>query len=700
MTSPASGSSPLRSGADAGVPDESTVHERVPVTVFASPHAASAAVAQEIAALIRAKAAAGGQAVLGLATGSTPQGVYDELVRLHREEGLSFANVVTFNLDEYWPMDPDELQSYVRFMREYLFDHIDIDPANVHIPDGTVGRDDVHAYCDRYEDDIRAAGGIDIQLLGIGRTGHIGFNEPGSPKESRTRLITLDRVTRLDAASDFFGEWNVPRQAITMGVGTILSARRVVLMGFGEHKAPVLRRAVEGEITSSVAASFLQQHGDARFVLDSAAAAELTRFKTPWLVGPARTLGHSWEDAQLVKKAVIWLAGTVDKPILKLTSEDYNEHGLQELVSHKHSAYDLNIEVFKAIQKTITGWPAGKPGRPRFVPGQGVDASHGEDTFPKRVVVFSPHPDDDVISMGGTFIRLCDQGHEVHVAYQTSGNIAVFDDEALRHADFVQEFCGALGFAKENAAQIAEKLQTFIRTKKPGEVDLPELQLIKGLLRRTEARAAAKYSGVRPENIHFLDLPFYETGKVKKKPIGEDDVRIIMDLLERVQPQQIYAAGDLSDPHGTHRVCLAAITTALHRLSDAPWRKDCLVWLYRGAWQEWGAEEIEMAVPLSPDEVDRKRMAIFKHESQKDRALFPGPSDAREFWERAEDRNRATAELYDALGLPEYQAIEGFVSWTPSVADGALTDAALAEAKRGAPRAAGVRAGVRSGAGS
>ena len=630
------------------------------VTVHPSSAAASCAVARRIADLIRDKAKQGQRAVLGLATGSTPTGVYEELIRLHRDERLSFVNVVTFNLDEYWPMSPTALQSYRRFMAEYLFDHVDIDPKNVNIPDGAAPQDRIAAHCEDYERRIRAAGGIDLQLLGVGRTGHIGFNEPGSPRDSRTRLITLDKVTRMDAASDFFGEWNVPRRAITMGVGTILEARSVVLLAMGESKAKVIRQAVEGEVTSAVAASFLQSHGDAEFVLDPAAAGELTQVKTSWLVGPLAAQGLSW-DAALIRRAVIWLAGKVGKPILKLVGEDYNEHGLQELLSERGAAYDVNLSVFRDLQNTITGWPGGKPGRLR--------ADGAADTFPKRVVVFSPHPDDDVISMGGTLIRLCEQGHEVHVAYQTSGNIAVFDEEAVRHADFVTEFCRAFEiFGQKDVGRIEKAVEGFIHTKKAGEVDAPELQRIKALIRRTEARAAARYSGVRPEHTHFLDMPFYETGRVRKKPLGEADIKIVMDLLERVQPQQIYAAGDLSDPHGTHRVCLAAVIAAVQRLATAAWMTSCEVWLYRGAWQEWEPDRIEMAVPLAPDEVQRKRLAIFKHQSQKDRALFPGPWDTREFWERAEDRNRQTAELYDQLGLPEYQAIEAFVRWRPGMA--------------------------------
>lgn len=670
--------------------------ERIPVTAYASSVEASRAVAGEIATLIRAKAKQGKRAVLGLATGSTPTGVYDELIRLHREDGLSFKNVVTFNLDEYYPMRPGDLQSYVRFMREHLHDHVDIDPKNAHVPDGTVARDDVSAYCERYERMIVEHGGIDLQLLGIGRTGHVGFNEPGSPRNSRTRLITLDKVTRMDAASDFFGEWHVPRKAITMGVGTILDARRVVLLAFGEHKAGVIKKAVEGEITPSIAASFLQEHAGARIVLDSAAAAELTRFKTPWLLGNIEEFGLRWDDAT-TRRAAIWLARALKKPITKLTDEDYNEHGLQELLSARGGAYDINIEVFRSLQRTITGWPGGKPsGGTHARNGQAAE-SHawantvGEHsvaernsksslkgraarTFPKRVIIFSPHPDDDVISMGGTFIRLCEQGHDVHVAYQTSGNIAVWDETALRHADFATEYARAFPELGERVAEKIERsVERFLGRKKAGEVDIPELQKIKTLIRRTEARAGARFSGVeRDDHIHFLDMPFYETGAVRKRPLGENDIRVVMELLERVRPQQVYAAGDLSDPHGTHRVCLSAITTALHRLKDRAWMKECVVWLYRGAWQEWEPHEIEMAVPLSPDELVRKRFAIFKHESQKDKALFPGPNDPREFWQRAEDRNRNTAKVYDQLGLAEYEAIEGFVRWVPSASDNTM----------------------------
>ncbi len=632
--------------------------ERIPTTVHADAADASRAVAGEIAALVRARAAAGQRCVLGLATGSTPTGVYDELVRLHRADGLSFANVVTFNLDEYYPMAPGDLQSYHRFMREHLFDRVDVPPGAVHIPDGTVPAADVDAYCQGYERAVAAAGGIDLQLLGIGRTGHVGFNEPGSGRNSRTRLITLDRVTRLDAASDFFGDQHVPRRAITMGVGTILDARRVVMLAFGEGKAAVVARAVEGPVTPAVAASFLQHHPAAAVHLDAAAAADLTRCRTPWRVGPV-----DW-TAATVRQAVIGLARRVGKPILKLTDEDYNEHGLQDLLAGPGggTAYGINLDVFRALSETITGWPGGKP-RDHKRPGD--IARPADAVFPKRVLVFSPHPDDDVISMGGTLIRLADQGHEVHVAYQTSGNIAVFDADAVRFADFAAEYNRMLGVAGAEAAEALERhVEAFLRHKRPGQVDSPQVQRIKGLIRRGEARAAGRDCGIPVDRLHFMDMPFYETGAVRKRPLGPEDVRLTAELLGRVRPHQVYAAGDLSDPHGTHRVCLAAVFAAFGQLQHHDWAGACQVWLYRGAWQEWEPDRVEMAVPLSPAELARKRSAVFKHQSQKDRAMFPG-ADEREFWQRAEDRNRATAAVYDQLGLAEYEAIEGFVRWRP-----------------------------------
>ena len=473
--------------------------ERIATRVFARAKDVSATVAREISDLIRAKAAAGKQCVLGLATGSTPTGVYDELVRLHKEEGLSFANVVTFNLDEYWPMQPKELQSYHRFMREHLFDRVDILPQHTHIPDGTSSESDVRAMCDRYERAIKDAGGIDLQLLGIGRTGHIGFNEPGSSRTCRTRVITLDRVTRKDAASDFFGEEHVPTRAVTMGVGTILEARRVVMLAFGEGKSPVVARAVQGAVTNAVAASFLQEHANAQVYLDLPAAAELERCKAPWC-SAAHDL--EWDD-DLARKAVIWLARTTKKAILKLTAEDYNEHHLQDLLALRGKAYDLNITVFRELQRTITGWPGGKPESRKRV---GDTHRPGDELFPKRVLIFSPHPDDDVISMGGTLIRLVDQGHEVHVAYQTSGNIAVFDAEALRFLDFASEFNGAFGFEAAKTEHMEGVIANELRAKRPGEVDPAAVQKLKGIIRRGEAKAAGIYCGVAEDHLHFVLL--------------------------------------------------------------------------------------------------------------------------------------------------------------------------------------------------
>jgi glucosamine-6-phosphate deaminase len=625
--------------------------EKIPVKNFDSSAEASVFVAREIAALIKAKEKEKKPCVLGLATGSTPTRVYAELIRMHQKEKLSFRNVHTFNLDEYYPMKPDSLQSYVRFMKEYLFDHIDIPAKNIHIPDGTISKEKIPDYCRKYEKMIDDMGGIDIQILGIGRTGHIGFNEPGSSEKSSTRLITLDHVTRLDAASDFFGEENVPKKAITMGVGTILKSKRIILMAWGEGKSPIIQKAVEGPVTDQNPSSFLQLHPNSLVVLDDSASSQLMRVKTPWLLDSV----EDWND-RMIRKAVVWLCQRLKKPILKLTNNDYAENGMGDIVTEFGSAYQANIKVFNELQHTITGWPGGKP--------KADDSNRPERAkpFPKRVIIFSPHPDDDVISMGGTFIRLVDQGHEVHVAYQTSGNIAVFDDDVIRFADFVNDFSEQFGLTKSKTEQMYKRVLQSISKKHPGQIDTPEVMLIKGLIRRGEAKAAGRYIGIPEENLHFLDMPFYETGLVKKKPLSSADIKIIADLMEKIKPHQVYAAGDLSDPHGTHRVCLSAIYQAIDKLKSKSWIRDCYVWLYRGAWQEWDIDQIEMAVPLSPEELLRKRKAIFKHQSQKDSALFPG-ADEREFWVRAEDRNHATAKAYDQLGLAEYEAMEAFVRY-------------------------------------
>lgn len=628
---------------------EETRFEKLPVTIYPDKQAASKEVARRIAGLITKKSAAGENAVLGLATGVTPVTVYGELVRMHREEGLSFKNVITFNLDEYYPMDRSAVQSYHTFMKVNLFDHVDIDPANVHIPDGTLAIDDVAAFCLAYEQKISALGGLDLQVLGIGRTGHIGFNEPGSAPNSGTRLVSLDELTRHDAAHDFGGKANVPVKAITMGIGTIFKAREIILMAWGEKKAPIIKKAVEGEISPEVPATYLQLSEHVEFVIDRAAASALTRFNTPWLVKDC-----DW-DKPLIKKAVIWLANTLNKPILKLTEDDYNSNGMAQLATEKGPVYSINIDIFNRLQHTITGWPGGKP--------DADDSQRPERATPakKRVIVFSPHPDDDVISMGGTFIRLADQGHDVHVAYQTSGNTAVWDDDALRFVEFALDLSKSQQTGDAGLNELYKTTRKFIDKKQPNQTDTPELQTIKGLIRKGEAIAGARFIGLDDDHIHFQNLPFYDRRKVSKNVSYEDDIQQTMQLLQQIKPHQVYAAGDFADPHGTHETCFNIILESLKRLGKTEdWVKDCWLWLYRGAWHEFETYEIEMCVPLSPEEVERKRLAIFKHQSQKDRPVFPG-DDAREFWVRAEDRTRETARIYNQLGLAEYEAMEAFI---------------------------------------
>jgi glucosamine-6-phosphate deaminase len=609
---------------------------RIPALVFRTSSQAARHMALMIESLIRQNNSAGRSTVLGLPTGSSPLGLYRELIRLHKEAGLDFSQVITFNLDEYYPMAPDDPHSYRRWMQETFFDHVNIPPANIHVPDGTVPGHEVEDYCAHYEQLIRRAGGIDLQLLGIGRTGHVGFNEPGSTRQSRTRMVTLDPVTRRDAASDFFGEENVPHRALTMGVGTILEARQIVIVAFGEHKAPIVARAVEGEITESIAASFLQKHPDTTFLLDGAAASELTAIRQPWVTGPVE-----WTP-DLIRRALIWLGLTVGKALLKLSDDDFREHELYELLREHGPAQRLGRRVFDALMGTICTHPAG--------------------TEPRTVVVFSPHPDDDVISMGGTLIRLVQQGHRVHVGYMTSGNIAVFDHDAWRFTNYVEEFNQLFKVDPERSRAVVGRVYELLRVKKPAQPDAQDVLKIKALIRQTEARAAAMVCGLAPEQQEFMDLRFYRTGTIAKAPIHPQDIADITALLQRLRPDQIYVAGDLSDPHGTHRVCADAVFQSVRSV----WAQgqDFEVWLYRGAWQEWEVHEVDRVVPLSPDDLERKKQAIFRHQSQKDRAMFPGGTDRREFWQRAEDRNRHTAKVYDQLGLPEFYALEGFVQWT------------------------------------
>lgn len=617
---------------------EDTRFEKIHNEIFESSNHASKLVAEEIATLIREKQGKGENCVLGLATGSSPIRIYEELVRMHKEEGLSFSNVISFNLDEYYPMKKESLQSYHYFMHDHLFDHVDIKPENVHIPDGSV-KEDMNAYCIAFDKMIDDAGGIDFQLLGIGRTGHIGFNEPGSHFNSGTRSITLDYVTRADAAPAFHGIDNVPRKAITMGISTIRKAKRIVLLAWGINKAGVVKKAIEGPVTSQIPASYLQRHNNTTFILDTDASSELTRVKTPWLVSSL-----DWTEP-LKRKAVVWLSEKLEKSILKLTDKDYNDNGMSNLLVEEGTAYDLNIKMFNILQHTITGWPGGKP--------NADDTKRPERAEPasKRVIIFSPHPDDDVISMGGTFDRLVEQGHEVHVAYQTSGNIAVSDQEARKFAE-VSKLISSNGKEFDNIIDALQK-------KEENTIDTIEVRKLKGYIRRGESLAATRYLGLPDENVHFLDLPFYETGTVKKNNLSEEDIEIVQHLIDTIKPHQIYAAGDLADPHGTHKVCLDAIYEAVDRLKDNRYMDDCWVWLYRGAWHEWEPHEIEMAVPMSPDQVLKKRHAIFYHQSQKDGVMFQG-DDHREFWVRVEDRNKLTAKKYNDLGLADYAAIEAF----------------------------------------
>ncbi len=619
---------------------EETRFEKIHNVIVKSSEFGSKIVAREIADLILQKQANSETCVLGLATGSSPIKVYDELIRIHHEEALSFYNVVAFNLDEYYPMEVDDTESYHYFMQENLFKHIDINPMNIHIPDGKVSQENLNQFCSDYDSKILEAGGLDFQLLGIGRTGHIGFNEPGSHSNSGTRSITLDHITRVDASTSFMGIENVPRRAITMGIGTIKKAKRIVLLAWGENKATVIKETIEGEISSEVPATYLQSHTNTTFVLDESASSELTRIKTPWLVSTCL-----WTE-ELKSKSIVWLCGIANKSVLKLTDKDYNDNGMSGLLAEEGPAYDLNIKMFNKLQKTITGWPGGKP--------NADDQNRPERTFPnsKRVIIFSPHPDDDVISMGGTFDRLVEQGHEVHIAYQTSGNIAVSDEEALKYAEV------ALEVSSDNNGETIkaiQALQTGVFNKKTALY----IRKIKGLIRRKESLGATRFFGLPDNQVHFLDMPFYETGTVKKNNLENIDIEIVSNLISKIKPHQIFAAGDLADPHGTHKVCLDALFTAVNKLKPEPFMKDCWFWLYRGAWHEWELHEIEMAVPMSENQVLKKRKAIFYHQSQKDNVMYQG-EDSREFWVRAEERTKKTAEKYNALGLAEYMAIEAF----------------------------------------
>ena len=617
---------------------EETRFEKIHTVIFDESKEASKMVANEIAILIRKKQKEKKHCVLGLATGSSPISVYNELVRMYKEEGLSFSNVISFNLDEYFPMKKVDTQSYYHFMDVHLFSHVDIKPQNIYIPNGSLNNDQVNDHCLNYEKKIHELGGIDFQLLGIGRTGHIGFNEPGSNYNSLTRLVHLDYITRNDARKSFYGIENVPTTALTMGIETIRKSKRIVLLAWGQNKSLVIKKAIQDEIDSNIPASFLQNHGNVTFVLDNSSASNLTRVKSPWKVGSC-----NWTK-ELKAKAVVWLCQKTKKSILNLTESDYNENNLSELLIYR-SPYDINLEVFNKVSRTITGWPGGKPNADDKYRPERAEPSK------KRVLIFSPHPDDDVISMGGTFARLVNQGHEVQVAYQTSGNIAVNNSDVLKYLEVYSEISDNVKKSSKDLIKVLKNSNEILDDK--------DVRNMASLIREKETLAATRFVGIPDSNVHFLKLPFYETGTVNKMPPSNSDIKIMIDIIKKIKPHQIYAAGDLADPHGTHKVCLDVLFDVLELVKKKSYMKNCWVWLYRGAWHEWEVHDIDMSIPMSPNQVLNKRKAIFYHQTQKDNVMFQG-DDNREFWVRTEDRNRAIAKTFHDIGMSDYSAIETF----------------------------------------
>lgn len=628
--------------------------EKVPTTIYESMEEGSFAVAKEIAAQIRKKQNAGQKFVLALPGGRSPESVYKELVRMHKEEQLSFRHVIVFVEYEFYPLS-SSTSGVVNRLKAELFDQVDILPENIYYPDGRMPKDAILEFCAQYEEKIQQVGGIDCMLLGIGSNSNIMFNSAGTLQSSRTRMVLLEGASRKEAAATFASTDNVPAGIITMGISTMLKARSVILMAWGDEKAAIMKETIEGKISDGTPSTYLQIHQNAKAIVDLSAAYSLTRISHPWLVTSCE-----W-DNKLIRRAIVWLCQKTGKPILKLTNKDYSENGLGELLALYGSAYNVNIKIFNDIQHTITGWPGGKPN------ADDTDRPERATPYPKRVLIFSPHPDDDVISMGGTFRRLCDQHHDVHVAYQTSGNIAVGDEEVVRYCEYLRDVCSKYSPSDTTIKDKADEIIRYLRYEKVENdaAERPDVLFMKGTIRREEARHACRYTGIKDDShIHFLDLPFYETGLVKKNPISEADKDIIKNLLEELKPDQIFVAGDLADPHGTHKVCLDAILAAVDEIKDEDWLKACRIWMYRGAWAEWEMDHIEMAVPISPEELRHKRNAILKHQSQAESAPYLG-DDERLFWQRAEDRNRATADLYRQLGLASYEAMEAFVQYIP-----------------------------------
>jgi len=628
-----------------------TRYEKLRTKIFSESDEGAGFIAQNIATLIREKEKQGERCILGLSGGLSPLGVYEELVRLHKEEGLSFADVVVFNVSEFFPVSDREMYSNAQLLRKHLLNRVDFTPENFYTPDSTVNRTNVYDFCRHYEELIEKNDGLDLVLVSVGLVGNIAYNEPGSQISTLTRLMLLDNESQRDLKHYYSSISEIPDSAITMGLATLLNAKEVVLLAWGERKSSILKEIVEGKVDDNVPASFLQLHKNAMVAVDLNAAQQLTRISHPWLVGPCE-----WTD-KLIRRAIVWLCAQTNKPILKLTNKDYNQHGLDELLAQYGSAYNVNIEIFNDLQHTITGWPGGKP--------NADDSNRPERAkpYPKLVLVFSPHPDDDVISMGGTLQHLVDQNHDVHVAYQTSGNIAVGDEEVIRYVSLMQNIVDRFDAKNAGIKEKYTEILHFLKEKKQiGDSDTSDVLYIKAQIRREEARSACRFMGVKLENIHFLDLPFYETGKVQKGKLSDADILRVIALLEETQPHQIFVAGDLADPHGTHKVCLDAALSAIDELKTKQWMKECRIWMYRGAWAEWEIDHIEMAVPISPEQLRKKRNSILKHQSQMESAPFLG-NDERLFWQRAEERNQATAILYNSLGLASYEAIEAFVEY-------------------------------------
>ena len=627
-----------------------TREENVYTRIFETANDGGKYLADCIVRYIERYVAEKGKCVLALGAGVSTHCVYAEIIKMHKEGKVDFKDVIVYNISEFFPLLPDGPSTFKR-LKEVFLDQVDIKPENVRTFNPAVTKENMYEYCKDYEDSIAAEGGIDVTVCEIGAIGSLAFNEPGSAASSLCRLVLLGSEARHNISNDYKCD-TIPTTAITLGIANLLSAQRVLTMAWGENNAAIIKKTVEDPASTAVPASFLQDHPHAKVVVDLPAAEDLTRISQPWKVTSCE-----WND-KLIRRAIVWLCNMTSKPILKLTDKDYNDWGLGELLALFGSAYNVNIKIFNDLQHTITGWPGGKPN------ADDTYRPERANPYPKRVIVFSPHPDDDVISMGGTLKRLVDQKHDVHVAYETSGNIAVGDEDMMRYFLMMDKISPMFDFNTAGYEKLSEDVRNFVAAKKSGDMDSKEIREIKTMIRQAEATIACNYIGVKPQNIHFLRLPFYETGTIKKGDLSEADIEIVKKLLEDVKPHEIFVAGDLADPHGTHRVCTDAVLAALYELRDEEWMKDCRIWMYRGAWAEWEIDHIEMAVPISPEELRFKRNSILKHQSQMENAPFLGDDD-RLFWQRAEDRNRATAQLYESLGLASYEAMEAFVEYHP-----------------------------------